>query len=92
MKVNKLGKVSELKKLALADVKALYSEFNSSPLGLSIAQWQKNYKKYGPNRFKLEQEIAPFLQFLKLFFSPLSILLLVLSLASYLTGKKAGRL
>ena len=68
MAKTKVDQTLELRNLALRDLEALYSELNSSSFGLSIAQWQKNYKKYGPNRFNLEQEIAPFLQFLKLFF------------------------
>ena len=90
MTETKINEASKIRILALRDLETFYSEFDTSPLGLSIEQWRKNYKKYGPNHFNLVKEITPSLRFLKILFSPLSILLLVLSLASYLTGERAG--
>ncbi len=81
---------SAIKELALSDLTSLYANLNSSSSGLSLEQWRKNYAAYGPNRFNFGKEISPVFQFIKLFFSPLAILLLVLSLTSYLTGEQRG--
>lgn len=80
----------EIKDLALSDISALYAGFNSSSQGLALEQALKNYQIYGSNRFSLEKEIWPPIQFVKLFFSPLSLLLIGLSLLSYLTGEHRG--
>ena len=58
--------------------------------GLSIEQWQHNYQKYGPNILAMEKREWAVIRFLRLFFSPLSILLITLSLASYFTGESKG--
>ncbi|MBU3551351.1 magnesium-translocating P-type ATPase [Polynucleobacter sp. MWH-Berg-3C6] len=85
-----LDKASEIKNLALVDFSSLYLDLNSSPQGLSLEQWQLNYQKYGKNILAIERREWLIIRFLRLFFSPLSILLIVLSLASYLTGESRG--
>ena len=85
-----LDKASEIKRLALLDLSSLYLDLNSSPQGLSLEQWQLNYQKYGKNNLAIEKREWLIIRFLRLFLSPLSILLIVLSLASYLTGESRG--
>ena len=85
-----LDKVSEIRNLALGELPSLYLDLNSSSQGLSIEQWQHNYQKYGPNILAMEKREWAVIRFLRLFFSPLSILLITLSLASYFTGESKG--
>ncbi|MBU3581655.1 magnesium-translocating P-type ATPase [Polynucleobacter sp. AP-Capit-er-40B-B4] len=87
---NDSTKLEEIKKLASTDLGLLFHDFQSSSTGLSAKQWRANFQIYGPNTFNLEPEINPLLRFLKLFTSPLSLLLIGLSLVSYLTGEDRG--
>lgn len=90
MSKENLNKATEIKRLALADINALYKEFNTSISGLSHVQWESNYQKYGPNSFSLTKAPPLVIQFLKLFFSPLSLLLMGLSFTSFITGEHKG--
>ena len=87
---DQLDVTDQLKVLALMDLPSLYSKLNSSPLGLSLEQWQINYQKYGKNILVIEKKEWFVVRFLRLFFSPLSILLIALSIASYFTGESKG--
>jgi uncharacterized membrane protein YukC len=82
----KLDKASEIKDLASGDLPSLYVNLNSSSNGLASEQWQQNYQKYGKNILTMEKREWAIIRFLRLFFSPLSILLITLSLASYFSG------
>ena len=81
---------SEIKSLALMDLMSLYSNLNSSPQGLSSRQWHLSYQRYGKNTLAMEKQELLIIRFLRLFFSPLSVLLIALSLASYFTGESKG--
>lgn len=87
---NNFTKSEEIKNLASTDLDSLFLELQSSSTGLSLEQWKRNYEKYGPNSFNLETETKPLIQFLKLFASPLSLLLMGLSVLSFLTGEGRG--
>jgi len=49
-------------------------------------------RQYGPNTIDITRKIHPFLQFLRLFLSPLPLLLIALSLISFVTGGVTGAL
>ena len=87
---NNFAKSEEIKDLSSTDLDSLFLELQSSSTGLSLEQWKRNYEKYGPNSFNLETETKPLIQFLKLFASPLSLLLMGLSVLSFLTGEGRG--
>ena len=87
---NNFAKSEEIKNLASTGLDCLFLELQSSSTGLSLEQWKRNYEKYGPNSFNLETETKPLIQFLKLFASPLSLLLMGLSVLSFLTGEGRG--
>jgi Mg2+-importing ATPase len=86
----KLDKTSEIRNLALGDLSPLYLDLNSSVNGLTSEQWQQNYQKYGKNILAMDKREWVIIRYLRLFFSPLSILLITLSLASYFTGESKG--
>lgn len=85
-----LHQASDIEQLALADLQALYERFQSSEHGLSQSQWQANLGKYGKNQLKIEQGEWVLISFFRSFFSPLSLLLITLSLLSYITGEHSG--
>ncbi len=84
--------LNEIKTLATKDLVDIYKELNSSPHGLTIKQAGILFKKFGPNLVVGGVQEWPAFRFLKLFLSPLSLLLLGLSLASYITGEGKGAL
>jgi Mg2+-importing ATPase len=83
-------KVDEVKNLATMDWAKLFHLFATSEQGLSAAQAQKNLKIFGPNQLDLERRNQLIIHFFKLLFTPLSVLLIVLSAVSYLTGESRG--
>lgn len=85
-------KLVELKRLASIEPNRLLDEFSSSEKGLTSDQVGVLLKQYGPNTILVGIQESALVKFLKLFLSPLSVLLLVLSLASYLTGEPKGAL
>ena len=80
----------EVKRLSSVDVQQLFVQFCSSVNGLSADQAKLHLKEYGQNTILVGVHQSVVLKFLKLFFSPLSVLLLALSLVSYLTGEPKG--
>ena len=85
-----ISQLEEAKTLALSDPETLFSRFGSSLNGLSAFQYKANFKKYGENRFDIEKVEWVAIRFLRNFFSPLSLLLISLSLLSYFTGEHSG--
>jgi len=83
-------KSKEIEKLALATIESLYLNFFSSGQGLSHHQCQLNRLIYGANLFDIEKKELPVIRFLTGFLSPLSLLLITLSILSYLTGEHSG--
>lgn len=81
-----------LKSFASIEVNALYSSLASSAEGLSEAQFRRNYKAYGPNSPGVECEAWIGFEVLKRFIAPLPLLLLALSLLTYVTGESKGAL
>lgn len=82
----------EVKQLSTIDSKQLFVKLASSAKGLNPYQVNQNRKKYGSNAILVGVHESVAIKFLKLFFSPLSVLLLVLSLVSYMTGEHKGAL
>ena len=80
----------EVKRLSSVDVQQLFVQFCSSVNGLSADQAKLHLKEYGQNTILVGVHQSVALKFLKLFFSPLSVLLLALALVSYLTGEPKG--
>jgi Mg2+-importing ATPase len=85
-----LHQSSDIEQLALADLQSLYQHFQSSEYGLTQSQWHSNLEKYGKNQLPIEKEGWVAIRFLRSFLSPLSLLLISLSLLSYLTGEHSG--
>ena len=85
-----LHQSSDIKQLALADLQSLYQLFQSSEHGLTRSQWLSNLKKYGHNQLPIDKGEWVAIRFLRSFLSPLSLLLITLSLLSYLTGEHSG--
>ena len=85
-------KFGELKNLASAALENLYQQLSSSSSGLTSSQAAAYRKEYGNNQILVGIHESVVVEFLKLFFSPLSVLLLVLALISYLTGEPRGAL
>ncbi|WP_353432914.1 magnesium-translocating P-type ATPase [Polynucleobacter sp. MWH-UH23A] len=81
---------ADIEQFALTDLQSLYERFQSSEHGLTQDQWRRNFQKYGENKFRIEEGEWLVIRFLRSFFSPLSLLLIVLSLLSYLTGEHSG--
>ena len=82
--------LAESKKLALENLEFLFARLGTSFSGLSTSQWKINFKKYGENRFDIEKVEWIVARFLRNFLSPLSLLLITLSLLSYFTGEHSG--
>lgn len=85
-----LHQASDIKQLALADLPSLYQHFQSSEHGLTQSQWRSNLEKYGKNQLPIEKGEWVVIRFLRSFLSPLSLLLIILSVLSYLTGEHSG--
>jgi Mg2+-importing ATPase len=86
------AELNEIKALSTNDMVDIYRQLESSSQGLSHKQAIVKLKEFGPNLvIGGMQEWLP-IRFLKLFLSPLSILLMALSLVSYLTGEGKGAL
>ena len=83
-------KSSQIQKLALLELSHLYQDYETSANGLSQDQALKNLEKYGLNQLNLGTQEWGLIKFLKLFFSPLSLLLIGLSSLSYITGEQKG--
>ena len=77
---------------ALANIDFLFDRFHTSLSGLSGKQWKSHYRQYGPNQLSIKRAESTFIRFLKGFFTPLSMLLIALSLVSYMTGEHRGAL
>jgi Mg2+-importing ATPase len=90
MKDRILHSSADIEQFALADLQTLYERFRSSEHGLSQDQWRRNFQKYGENKLHIEKGERAAIRFLRSFFSPLSLLLITLSLLSYLTGEHSG--
>ena len=88
--ISELTKNSEIHSLASIDLPTLYGSLNSSPTGLSIEQYRDNHNKYGKNVLMLEQPEWLVIRFLHILLTPISVLLITLSLVSYLTGESKG--
>lgn len=86
------SKIGKLQNLASTALENLYLQLSSSSSGLSSSQAAAYRKAYGSNQILVGLHESVILKFLKLFFSPLSVLLLVLALVSYLTGEPKGAL
>ncbi|QKM64257.1 magnesium-translocating P-type ATPase [Polynucleobacter tropicus] len=87
-----LHQPSDIQQLALADLQSLYQRFQSSEQGLTQVQWRSNLNRYGKNQLPIETGEWVALRFLRSFLSPLSLLLIALSMLSYLTGEHSGAL
>lgn len=85
-----LDQVNQIKRLATVTLQQIFEDLNSSPSGLTTQQAIENFQKYGANILALAYEEHPIFKFLKLLLSPLSILLIFLSMGSYVTGEKKG--
>ena len=81
-----------LKILSSIEIETLYSKLSSSVDGLSESQFRHNYEIYGPNSPKIEREVWIGIEILKRFIAPLPLLLLMLSLLTYITGESKGAL
>ena len=81
------AKVSEtLIAIAQDDVETVLLSLHSSQLGLSTPESQQRLKQYGLNEIASEKPLQWYIQLLKTFANPLSILLSVLALISLVTG------
>jgi Mg2+-importing ATPase len=85
-----LHQSSDIQQLALADLQSLYQRFQSTEHGLTQGQWRSNLEKYGKNQLPIEKAEWVVIRFLRSFLSPLSLLLMALSLLSYITGEHSG--
>ncbi|QWD62572.1 magnesium-translocating P-type ATPase [Polynucleobacter sp. MWH-UH25E] len=85
-----LHQSSDIQQLALADLQSLYQRFQSAEHGLTQGQWRSNLEKYGKNQLPIEKGEWVVMRFLRSFLSPLSLLLMALSLLSYITGEHSG--
>lgn len=82
--------LDEIRQLAECELNVLYEKLNSGPTGLSAEQLEFNHQTYGANILPVDVIDHPLLRLFKLFFSPLSLLLIILSIASYMSGEKRG--
>ncbi len=80
---------NEIKKLALTDIGQLFKQFKSSPLGLDGLKAKTYLKHYGLNQISTSKS-SQLEKLSKMIFSPLPVLLIVLSTVSYLAGEKTG--
>ena len=80
----------DIKRYALADIDMLKREYQTCDSGLTLIQWRKNYRHYGENKLSAKAEENTVIKFLKKFFTPLSLLLIVLSIISIWTGELHG--
>lgn len=85
-------KIDELRSVASEPLDNLYQRLSSSPVGMASSQVAFYRKACGSNQILVGLHESVVIKFLKLFFSPLSLLLLVLALVSYLTGEPKGAL
>jgi Mg2+-importing ATPase len=83
---------SEIRALSIKALTEIFHQFDTSSHGLSPKQASAKLKEFGPNLVVGEIQEWLVIRFLKLFLSPLSVLLMVLSLVSYLTGEGKGAL
>jgi Mg2+-importing ATPase len=86
------AQLNELKTLSTRNLVDLYQYLDSTPQGLASKQAIDKLKEFGPNLVVGGAQDWPPIRFLKLFLSPLSVLLIALSLLSYLTGEGKGAL
>lgn len=72
------------------DVGDVLRELDTSLEGLPESVARKRFEKYGPNVIVAVKKKYPFLRFLRLFLSPLPLLLLGLSAVALFTGEIHG--
>ena len=84
--------LNETRAFSSDDIAKIYSVLHSSPQGLSSKQASTQLKESGPNVIAGSGQEWPPIRFIKLFLSPLSTLLIGLSVISYLTGEGKGAL
>src|SRR4029077_5688080 len=82
--------VAELKECACLTHDQALAKLRSSPEGLLSREAIDRLLTYGPNTVAHEARKSAPRRLLELFFTPLSILLLVLATVSYLTGETKG--
>lgn len=79
-----------IERLARLDSPELFQALNSSSSGLSTVQAMVFLSRDGPNQIEMTTEKWPIVRFLEMFLSPLSVMLIGLSVVSYLTGESKG--
>lgn len=82
----------ELNRIAQLEVEQLFSEVESSQLGLNTKKAQNRLHRFGPNQIRTAHQPSPILKLGHMVLSPLPVLLIILSLISYVTGEKTGSL
>ena len=83
---------SEITHFSNTQHESLLRELGSSMQGLQQHAVIDRLRQYGPNTIDITRKIHPLLQFLRLFLSPLPLLLIALSLISFVTGGVTGAL
>ena len=87
-----LTELSDLKRLSSIDIQHLFAELSASATGLNTDQAHQRQREYGQNTILASYHETVVAKFLKLFLSPLSLLLMFLALISYLTGEPTDAL
>jgi P-type Mg2+ transporter len=70
----------------------LYTRLGASPAGLTRREAAARTARFGPNTVARERPLAPFARLVRLFLSPLPLLLLVLAALVWLSGEAGGAL
>ncbi|QWE15883.1 magnesium-translocating P-type ATPase [Polynucleobacter sp. AP-Nino-20-G2] len=81
---------ADIFRLAHVKVDLLLADLGSSTQGLKHEIALDRLSQYGPNAIDITRQMHPALQFLALFLSPLSLLLIALSTISFVTGGTTG--
>lgn len=75
---------------ASIELSGLYKELKTGGGGLSHETAKKRLKSFGPNSFEITKKLPAFVQWVLSFLSPLPIVLITLSLVSFLIGEVRG--
>lgn len=90
--VNETLILNEIKIISTLDIAKIFQKFESTSNGLCSRQIASKSKIFGPNMVLDDVHQLSVIRFFKLLLSPLSVLLMALSLISYITGEGEGAL
>ncbi len=88
--MNTSQKSEEVNRLARIKLSDLYQELDSSISGINPQSVKARLKKFGPNQVGSADDSSPVIKLVKMFLSPLPLLLICLAIVSYLTNEKTG--